>query len=522
MAMFKKAVAFALGGIMMLSFAGCGKGEKKPSGDSIDTVSVFCGRSASISEDMTDYNDVTAFQVMEELTGVKVKWTLPPSSGYEEKFNLMIASGNYTDVIVASWKTEGAEKYYEDGVIINLLDYKEYMPNFMAYTEAHPEFARDYISTDGNLYYFPYIRQDIESNVFYGPLMRQDWLDKLGLQAPTNADELYTVLKAFKEKDPNGNGQADELPMTGVGADAITPLLSMFNTDNSFYLDGDKVVYGVMEDEFIEGMTYIAKLYKDGLIDPDYVFQDRAKQDGKMTNNKVGFMYSYQPTTISNTMAEKDPNFKLVGIPHFKNKNGVKSTYNNAYIMSVLPGSSAAVTTKCENPAAVIKWLDSFYSEEGIEAMNFGREGETYTKENGAYTFTDTVMNNPERNVSKMFGRTSGVFNSYFPSVQLWDSYSKSLSTYGKAAIETWADNTDTSGILPSVSFTDEEKQKVTNTMSQVETYVDEAIDQIILGQKDVSALYEVREKIKTMGIEEVIKIYQTAYDRYESADVSF
>lgn len=131
-------------------------------------------------------------------------------------------------------------------------------------------------------------------------------------------------------------------------------------------------------------------------------------------------------------------------------------------------------------------------------------------------------MNNPERNVSKMFGRTSGVFNSYFPSVQLWDSYSKSLSTYGKAAIETWADNTDTSGILPSVSFTDEEKQKVTNTMSQVETYVDEAIDQIILGQKDVSALYEVREKIKTMGIEEVIKIYQTAYDRYESADVSF
>ena len=522
MAKCKKLVSFVLCGVMALSFNGCGKKETTSSGDGIDTISVFCTRSASLSEEMKDYNDVASFQKMEELTGVKVEWTLPPSSGYDEKFNLMIASGNYTDVIVSSWKAQGAEKFYKDGIIINLLDYKEYMPNFMAYTEAHPEFAKDYISADGKMFYFPYIREELESNVFYGPLMRQDWLDKLGLDVPTTSKEMYQVLKAFKEKDPNGNGKADEIPMTGVGADSVCLLLNMFSTHHGFYLDGDKVVYGLMEDNFTEGISYIAKLYEEGLLDADYVFQDRAKQDGKITNNKAGFMYSYQPTTISNAMAEKDPTFKLVGIPNLKNKDGKRATYFPAYATSVLPSEAAAITTACENPAAAVKWLDSFYSEEGIEAMNFGIEGETYTKENGECVFTDLVMNNPEHNVSKMFGRTSGVFNSYFPSVQLWASYSKSLSSYGKAAIETWAEGTDISGILPSINFTEDEKKKVADYMAQIETYADETVDQLILGQKPVSALTKVRAKIKEMGIGEVLKIYQTAYDRYRKTDVSF
>ena len=166
-------------------------------------------------------------------------------------------------------------------------------------------------------------------------------------------------------------------------------------------------------------------------------------------------MYSYQPTTISNTMAEKDPSFKLVGIPWFENKAGVRKTYRSEYTQSVLTSRAAAVSSDCKDPAAVVQWLDSFYSEEGIEIMNFGRKDESYTMVDGKHVFTDHVMNNTEFSTSRMFGRTSGVFNSYFPTVQKWESYSQSLSSYGKAAIETWSGDVDTSGILPAISFTD-------------------------------------------------------------------
>ena len=58
--------------------------------------------------------------------------------------------------------------------------------------------------------------------------------------------------------------------------------------------------------------------------------------------------------------------------------------------------------------------------------------------------------------------------------------------------------------------------------MAQIETYADETVDQLILGQKPVSSLTKVRAKIKEMGMDEVLKIYQTAYNRYRKTDVSF
>ncbi len=496
--------------------AGSGKGADYP-----EKVTVFAWRSSSLNNEMIDYNDVKSFKMIEELTGCKVEWNLPPSSGVEEKFNLMIASGNLTDVIIGNWKENGVEKYINDKVIISLDEMKNQMPNFMKFTRENPDIAKDYVTSDGKIGYIPYVRADKELNVFYGPLIRKDWLDKLGLGIPTNSQQLYEVLKAFKTQDPNGNGKADELPMTGLGSDNICHLLSMFDTAKGFYVDNGKVKYGFMEPEFEEGMEYIAKMYSEGLIDPDYIFQDRAKQDGKITNNRAGFMYSFQPTTISNTMAQKDPNFKLVGINHFNNKEGVRTTDLPQYIMSVI-GTSAAVTTKCKNSAGVVKWLDTFYSEAGINAMNFGKEGEDYTEKDGKKVFTDAVLNSKKYSVSEMFGRTFGAFNSYFPTVQKWDSYSQSLSSYGKEAIETWSKDVDTSHILPELSFTDEEKEKVTNIMSSVTTYADERIDKMILGQEAVSKIPEARKKIEEMKIKDVLKIYQTTYERYLNTDIDF
>lgn len=519
MAKFKKVLCLAVSVGLMLSVTGCGGDKKETSqgGEMPDEVSVFVGRSISLGEEMVDYNDVTSFKKMEELTGVHVNWTIPPASGFDEKFKLMIASNKFSDVIVANWKEMGAQKYKNDGVIISLNDYKEYMPNYVAYLDSHPEFAKDCVTSDGEILYMPYIREDRELNVFMGPLIRQDWLDKLNLQTPTTADELYTVLKAFKEQDPNGNGEADEIPMTGYnGSEGICHLLAMFDTAKEFYIDNGKVKYGIMEPEFEDGISYIAKLFAEGLIDPDYVFQERAKADGKITNDKAGFMFSYQPTTISNTMAEKNPVFKFAGIPNLKNKEGEKATDMPAYISSVLD-IGAAISTQCKNPIGVVKWLDSFYSDEGIEAMNFGIEEQTYTKEGENYNFTDEIMNNPEYSVSRSFGRNIGVFNSYFPTVQKWESYSQSLSSYGKEAIETWSDvNVDR--ILPNITFTEEEKSEITQKMNQIKTYVDERIDCIILGQESVSDIQSVRERIKQMGMDDVLKIYQDAYDRYENA----
>ncbi|MBP3359743.1 MAG: extracellular solute-binding protein [Clostridia bacterium] len=525
MAKLKKLACAALAVMIVLPYSGCGKTDTTEEDKSSSTempkeVSVFGWRSSSLGEEMIDYNDVNSFKLMEEKTGTRINWILPPSSGYDEKFNLMIASEELPDVVIAGWKSLGVNKYAEDNVIIPLDDMKDCMPNFISYLEKHPEFKKDIVAGDGKIYYLPYIREDKELNVYYGPQIRQDWLDKLNLEMPATADELYEVLKAFKTKDPNGNGKADEIPFTCLGAANACHLLAMFDTMNDFYVKDGRIKYGFMEPEFEEGMSYISKLFAEGLIDVDYVFQDRAKMDGKMTNNLAGMMYSYQPTNISNTMAEKDPGFKLVGMPHMMNKSGQKVTDLKDYIQSII-ATSAAITSKCKNPKGVLKWLDSFYSDEGIEIMNFGKENETFTMADGVHKFTDEILNNPEYSVGRAAGRNIGAFNSYFPTVQKWESYSQTLSPYGIEAINTWSD-VDTSMLLPEMNFTDEEKEELTNLLSPITTYVSERIDKIIMGQESLDTFESARKTVTDMGIGRAMEIYQNAYDRYLKADSSF
>ena len=76
-------------------------------------------------------------------------------------------------------------------------------------------------ATDGHIYAFPWIeelgagKENIHSIDTF-PWINVEWLNNLGLDMPTNAEELKEVLLAFKNDDPNGNGQADEIPLSFI------------------------------------------------------------------------------------------------------------------------------------------------------------------------------------------------------------------------------------------------------------------------------------------------------------------
>lgn len=482
-----------------------------------ESVSVFMGLIASkIKEGEEDYNASASFRLMEELTGTHIEWKL--QDDYDQKFQLALVSRKFDDVIIGNWKTMagGAEQAAKDGVILNLSDYAEYMPNFMEFTRNNPDIAKEYLSADGQIYYLPYIRKDKELSISQGMLMRTDWLDKLGLDVPTDAESLYNVLVAFKTQDPNGNGEADEIPMSSKGI--RTKLLGMFGTADSFYLDDGKVMYGPMTENYSDALEYLAKLYAEGLYDEEYVMLDRSNFLGKVTNNQVGMGWDYQPSAIHRTMVEKgDTTFQFVGIPWLENDEGVSVSVNAADIQRTT-AACAAITTSCENPEAVLKWLDTFYSEEAIEIMNYGEEGVTFEKVNGEYVYTDYITNNPDpdKSLDVMLDLEIASINGHFPELQAWGAYKQKLTKEGMASIETWA-TADKSMILPSLTFTAEENEKITNIMSQVSTLVSEKFDKIIMGQESIDVLDDVRATITKMGIEEVLSIYQTAYERYNT-----
>ena len=515
----------ALGVSLVVTLSGCGKDKKADkaasSGEMPETLEIFAPlASHARSAGAKDANDMLPFQLMEELTGVHVEWQHPPEGAGEEKFNLLIASGSLPDMIVYNWRqvSGGARMYAEDDIIVPLQDLiDKNMPNLTAFNEERPDIKKQYTEDDGSIFYIPFIRADKELNVFLGPQIRRDWLDKLGLDVPANTDELYEVLKAFKTQDPNGNGQADEVPMTGSLMDntafGIGNLLWAFGTHYSFYVKDGEVRYGILDDRMEEGMEYIAKLYREGLIDVDFLINDRTKMDAKMMGDQSGFVFAFQPTMYSTNM--NDGTRKVEGIPFLKGPHGDQNVFIPDYANSTI-ATSIAVTAANKNPEGSLKWLDSFFGGKGLEYMNFGKEGLTFNWEDGYPKLTDYLLNNPDGiDRISMCGMNLGAYDSTFPTLQDWRYYEQTLSDWGRNAIETWTNNADTSGILPPLSFTAEENEKINRVMTDVNTYASESLSKIVVGNEPVSFLGTVQNRVKEMGIEDVLKIYNDAYQRY-------
>ena len=514
--------------VTAMGCAGCGGAGNSASevnleGDIPQTLSIFSNVGANLSAaGGSTFNDCLTFQLLEEKTGCHVEWDHPANGAAQERFNLMIVSGELPDAIVYTWGTVngGAQSYVDDGVIVDLTPYIETcMPNFSKFMEEHPELKKDIVDDSGHIYSIPYIRQDKELCVYQGTRIRQDWLDKLNLKAPTTTDELYTVLKAFKTQDPNGNGQADEIPMAGVkfedNGQGVGNLLWAFGTTYDFHVKDGEVVYGPLTDEFREGLDYIAKLYSEGLIDPDYLSDTRAKMEAKWTQDKVGFGFGYQPSTYYSSM--NDGVRKVAGIGALKsNADGTNYSFNSEYIRQVST-ARFAVTSENENVAGTLKWLDELYGEEGIVMGNYGKEGLSFDYVDGEPVFNDYIFNNPNGKTSAhMFGLTCGVQSSNFPMIQTWDFYKQTLQPWGVEAIQNWvADDADTSRILPALSLTGDESETYSRIMNTVKTYMLEEANKVITGRASVADWDAVINQMKNVGIEEAIEIQNAAYQRY-------
>ncbi|WP_337101845.1 ABC transporter substrate-binding protein [Paenibacillus sp. YIM B09110] len=130
-------------------------------------------------------------------------------------------------------------------------------------------------------------------------LIRKDWLEKVGLEMPKTQAEYVNVLKAFKEKDPNGNNLADEIP-TG-GRENARWMDHLFNQYGIAMVEGfpdwdvydGELTFSAVTPNMKDALAFISTLYKEKLMDPETFLNDKAAWDGKIDNNTVGNYYHW-------------------------------------------------------------------------------------------------------------------------------------------------------------------------------------------------------------------------------------
>ena len=190
--------------------AGCSSSGSSSSGSSSESGTVELTVHDIYGTDVADFSLPVA-QELQKRVGVTLTNTISASSTDESQaWTLMISNPDSMPDIVVSSDMSKIEDLGMDGGLIPLEDLiEEKCPNIVAAFEKYPELKTASTASDGHIYQVAGMKEMSVANVW---VIRQDWLDKLNLEMPTTTDELYTVLKAFRDQDPNGNGQQDEAP----------------------------------------------------------------------------------------------------------------------------------------------------------------------------------------------------------------------------------------------------------------------------------------------------------------------
>lgn len=486
-----------------------------------------------VETELKSMGEMEAFKELEKRTGIKIEFVHPPNT--PDAINVMLASGDYPDVIFWDWASvpRGLTGLINDGVALKLNDYMDkYAVNYKKALDKYPDLKKFATLDDGTYPAFFQLDPDPLRTSYNGLIIRKDWLDKLGLKPPTTVDEWHTVLKAFKEKDPNGNGKPDEIPYSiakapsgtalgGVGS-GMSEFTAAWGILDGFYKDpaSGKLLYGPMQPQYKDFLGTMASWYKEGLIDSEFASTDAKGLTTKLQNEQVGTTYGSLGSIIGNTTTvarTKNPNYSLIGVKPPIGPGGKSYNYASNTIQKV--GYAGVITKSSKYPKEIVRLIDYMYSEEGQALLNWGIEGKSYAVKDGKKTFTDEIMKNPDgkspqqalyRYATSVFGHTK---------VMEYEAWSQISMPYPeqKESIKLFA-GADTSLNTPtSLSLTSEESSKLGSIMSDINTYKQETVLRILMGADPVSKIDEFQKRLKSMGIDEAQKIYQAAYDRFNA-----
>lgn len=481
------------------------------------TLTYWIPLSVNAASIMDDYNGSLVYQKLEELTNVHIQFIHPANGSEGEQFNLMLASGEYPDLISnanTNYKG-GSSKGVSDGVYLQLNDLiDKYAPNYKALRENSPEIARETIGADGVISVIKPIAK-LENPCWQGPVLRKDWLDETGLAVPETIDEWETVLRAMKENHPDGTplmvalSGKDVCNFKSSGTDAHGCFVGAYNVGPYFYVDNGTVKYGPMEQGFKEYLTTMNRWYEEGLIDKDFPTRDNAAVDSMFAAGETG--------TIVRSIDTADALLKSQGqewvtAPYPTQNKGETAQYR-AKDWATTSGE-VAISTQCKNPEVAMAWLDFAYSEVGEMLFNFGIEGETYNMVDGKPVFTDVILDNPDMAPEAAlfkYKMDKGAF-------LRWGAYSNPtslMSTKVMDAKAAWTEGTGSDLILPPISLTTEESTKAAKIMSSADVYRQEMVLKFIMGIEPLDKFDDYVAQLESMGIAEAISLYQAAYDRF-------
>ncbi len=465
----------------------------------------------------------------QEMTGIQVEFIQPTEGSSSEEFSTMIASGSLPDIIVWEWTTNytGGPAAAEAEGVLTLLD--EYIQpdgaaaDLWQYLQDNPAVDREVKNDEGHYYCFPFIRGDKYLQCTTGPMYRADLLEKAGYTGPLETlDDWEQALTALKE-------YGIEKPMVMQSMEYLLRFMgSAYGIRAGMYVDDETgtIHNGYTEEAFKELMLKVNDWVDKGLLDADILTCDKNTVMSYILNDQaavtIGAGGSLLGTMIESVAAAPEaynPDFEMAtaSFPVMERSDTVLYG-GGSYDYATTSNASAVITADCENPELAAKFLNYCYSQAGHYMINYGKEGEAYTMVDGVPTYTDEIMHNPNGWSVSTAMTYHGLANGCGPFVQDANYIFQYYQTEEqKQALLDWNDgNESQKTLVPPITLSEEESMQYSILTAQVNTFVSENTAKFFTGVLDIEAEWDSYvEQLDSIGMSEMIEIYQAALDRY-------
>jgi putative aldouronate transport system substrate-binding protein len=481
------------------------------------TVTTYDGVSAAFP---TIGNDLRVWQWLEEYTNVHIEWEVHSRADYGTVTAAKLASGQIETDIFNVANATLLNQAGAAGVFVDLTPYLETCaPHLIAYNrDVNPRIIPSSKSSDGKQYYMGgSVSPDIGHIVY---MYNTEWLKKLGREVPTTLDEFYDLCNAIKGQDLNGNGQPDEIVLTSSSLGAIDIMGNTFGLEHyegtSMFAAKDGVVYSEhVADQQREYLTYLNKLFEEGILDPAITNHNADLMSQKIAADQVGIFIYYSAFAVTygrlSTAGQADP----LG-EHYTMGGPLKGPHGHQYyVLRDRPTNDVTgVSASSKNVELAIRWLDTLINDPAvILTRTSGWEGEHYEfDENGNVKLIYDADGNWDI-------KPLGCGQLAMPHYQSYDHMMNGLKHISWYMEQYHALLEPTVFIAPSVpptnTYTVEEQDKIDMVAAECKDYFNEMRAKFITGEADIETEWD--DYVATMynlGLQDWIDAMQSYYDR--------
>ena len=495
-------------------------------------------------EDMAT-NKFTTFY--EDKTNVHIEWQVISEQGKEEKVSIILASGDLPDFFMNANVPDMEVKYgTQEGLIIPVDDL---IKNNMMYLQeamaTYPVGSMDTMrQVDGKLYGLPTMSDCFHCANSAKMWINKKWLDKLGLAMPTTTAEFEAVLKAFKEKDPNGNGKQDEIPLVGAIKGGWHNTVDKFLLNAFLYYDMDinpdsdsgtnagwfltadkKVDTALNKNAYKEGLGWLNSLYKQGFLYDGSFTQDNTQLTQLVENpdaELVGCVPGGWGGTFAKVPGERYSEY--VTLPPLKGPDGIQ----RAITYPQLPSNSLWITSNAKNPEVIARWADWLYTVEGSLTVRRGFKDVAWRDATAGEmgingkpaVWTQLIPWNDSEPQNETWTRL-GVF-AETDSLRLGQTTDLKLERTSMEGLELFLYEQTSQNyrpfaqfdkVVPPLKFSDATMSELVTMKVEFGKYVKQANVEFITGKKDLAKDWDAYiAGLDSVGLPKILEIYNAAY----------